>query len=253
MSHWRDSARVGLLYFATVERHVQERLVGAAVLMAAAIILIPEMLSGPDREPSEPTAQRTVEEPAVKTYTIDLNRPPGTPLTSSVTEEAAPPPEQPQTAPSLEAPETSPPAEALPAPTQVNPERVAEAPPARASTSAPERSASADTPAKETPKSPPAETKQPEPRTVPTPASQAVPTTRGWAVQLGSFSNRATAERLAAQMRADRYDAFVMPVQTGSSTLYRVRIGPMRDRAAADETLKRIKSRVAGAAVVTHP
>jgi DedD protein len=32
-----------------VERIVKERLVGAAVLMAAAIILIPEMLSGPDR------------------------------------------------------------------------------------------------------------------------------------------------------------------------------------------------------------
>ena len=38
------------LYFAPVERKVKERLVGAAVLMAAAVILIPEMLSGPDRE-----------------------------------------------------------------------------------------------------------------------------------------------------------------------------------------------------------
>jgi cell division septation protein DedD len=41
-----------------VERVVKERLVGAAVLMAAAVILIPEMLSGPDRNSeSEPAAQ----------------------------------------------------------------------------------------------------------------------------------------------------------------------------------------------------
>ncbi len=41
-----------------MERIVKERLVGAAVLMAAAIILIPEMLGGPDRG-SQATAAMT--------------------------------------------------------------------------------------------------------------------------------------------------------------------------------------------------
>jgi DedD protein len=72
-------------------------------------------------------------------------------------------------------------------------------------------------------------------------------------VQVGSFSSRATADRLAAELKAQRYSAFVMPVKTQNSTLYRVRIGPMTDRAAADDVLKRIKAKHSGAAVVAHP
>lgn len=76
---------------------------------------------------------------------------------------------------------------------------------------------------------------------------------RGWAVQLGSFSRQTSAEELAAQFRAERFDAFVMPVKSGASTLYRVRIGPMRERAAAEESLRRVKGKVPGAAIVAHP
>ncbi len=72
-------------------------------------------------------------------------------------------------------------------------------------------------------------------------------------MQLGSFSNSATAQRLANDFRADGFDAFVMPVKTGTTTLYRVRLGPMKDRAAAESVLKRAKPKVAGAAVVAHP
>ncbi|NLG75426.1 MAG: hypothetical protein GX535_04250 [Xanthomonadaceae bacterium] len=32
-----------------------------------------------------------------------------------------------------------------------------------------------------------------------------------------------------------------------------MRIGPMPDRAAAEETLRRVRAKVSGAAVVTHP
>jgi DedD protein len=72
-------------------------------------------------------------------------------------------------------------------------------------------------------------------------------------VQLGSFSNSASAQRLANDFRAEGFDAFVMPVKTGNATLYRVRLGPMKDRAAAESVLKRAKVKVAGAAVVAHP
>ena len=94
-----------------MERPVKERLVGAAVLMAAAIILIPEMLSGPDRESTQKSAD--ADEGAIKTYTIDLNHPPGTPAASNVTEEAAPPPEQ---SPERVAAAEQPPARAVPRP-----------------------------------------------------------------------------------------------------------------------------------------
>jgi cell division protein FtsN len=42
-----------------------------------------------------------------------------------------------------------------------------------------------------------------------------------------------------------------MPVKSGGTTLYRVRIGPMKDRASAEAALRDVKS--PGAAVVAHP
>jgi cell division septation protein DedD len=72
-------------------------------------------------------------------------------------------------------------------------------------------------------------------------------------VQLGSFSSAASAQRLSDEFRSNGFDAFVMPVKTGSTTLYRVRLGPMKDRTAAESVLKRAKTKVAGAAIVAHP
>ena len=71
-----------------MERKVKERLVGAAVLMAAAVILIPEMLSGPDREShAEQPAQSRSDAP-IKTYTIDLSQSPSAQPTPAVVEES---------------------------------------------------------------------------------------------------------------------------------------------------------------------
>jgi len=82
-----------------VERIVKERLVGAAVLMAAAIILIPEMLSGPDRgSRAEPAAQSRNDAP-IKTYTIDLSQSPSAQPAPAVVENRAPPPEESPVAP----------------------------------------------------------------------------------------------------------------------------------------------------------
>jgi cell division septation protein DedD len=47
--------------------------------------------------------------------------------------------------------------------------------------------------------------------------------------------------------------AFVMPVKSGNSTLYRVRIGPFAERAVASKALAEVKGRIANAAVVAHP
>jgi cell division septation protein DedD len=44
-----------------------------------------------------------------------------------------------------------------------------------------------------------------------------------------------------------------MPVKSGGATLYRVRIGPMPDRATAMETLRNVKQSSPGATVVVHP
>jgi DedD protein len=246
--------RVPASYTPRVERHVKERLVGAAVLMAAAIILIPEMLSGPDRGDAEQSA--SARDGAVKTYTIDLNHPAGSPpQQQEVVKETAPPPEasvpQPAQQETLPAP--------IPAPAnEANPE-AARAPESGSTANVPVPRAEEMPPASELPPpSSPAASQTPAPtagQSAPSPlvSQAAVPTSRGWAIQLGSFSNPATAERLAADFRSDRYDAFVMPVKSGSATLYRVRIGPMKDKAAAEEALRTVRSKIAGAAVVVHP
>jgi len=84
------------------------------------------------------------------------------------------------------------------------------------------------------------------------PAANA-PTSRQWAVQLGSFASKTGAERLAKEWEDRGQKAFVMPVKSGSNTLYRVRLGPFAERGAADEALRKVGSRIAGAAVVAHP
>lgn len=222
-----------------MERHVKERLVGAAVLVAAAVILIPEMLSGPDRSPERAASQLPGDTP-LKTYTIDLSRSPAQQSQeapdSPVPSTAAPPPEiipEPETtAPREQSPQANPDSEVVP-PQTVQP---AEASPPQVATAQPPKVV--------------AEPPRPQP-------TQAAPVQSdpggGWAVQLGSFSSRATADGLEKKMRAQGYEAFVMPVKSGGATLYRVRIGPMKDRESASKALARIKTTVPAAAVVKHP
>jgi cell division septation protein DedD len=57
-------------------------------------------------------------------------------------------------------------------------------------------------------------------------------------VQLGSFASRANADRLARQVRGQ---GFTVSVSQGTSGhLYRVRVGPARDRAAALELAQQL-------------
>jgi DedD protein len=243
-----------------VERPVKERLIGAAVLMAAAIILIPEMLSGPGRDAEEPRAQTAANregnqsgESAIKTYTIDLNQAPGSSssIVAQPTENRAPPPEAPAPAEQPAAtPQASP--ESEPMPPAEEPAQRTPAPPVVAETPRPE-------PRTETlPPPPTAEPTPPksEPRAVAsaqTAPKSPVPTAKGWAVQLGSYSSEATAERLMNEWRGKGQSAFVMPVTSSGKTLYRVRIGPTKDRAGSEAALRAVKASIPNAAVVAHP
>lgn len=228
-----------------MERIVKERLVGAAVLMAAAIILIPEMLSGPDREShAEQPAQSRSDAP-IKTYTIDLNHSPSAQPTPAVVDNRAPPPEDPapaqqpidQPSPQPAAGDQAKPEVPQQASTAVQPEPVRSEPanpvvepPTATATAAPAR-----------------------PAANPLASGGAAPTSGRWAVQIGSFSKEATAERVAKQLRDQGRSAFVMPVKSGGATLYRVRIGPLQDRASAEAALRDVKSSAPGAAIVPHP
>ena len=55
-----------------------------------------------------------------------------------------------------------------------------------------------------------------------------------WVVQVGSFSSQDNAERLASQLKAQGFKAFVSKYRDGNNTLHRVRVGPVQGREAAD-------------------
>lgn len=239
-----------------MERHVKERLIGAAVLIAAAVILIPEMLSGPkDEEQGAAVLAPAAVEGPLKTYTIDLSRSPATSgaddsQTPTIPDEAPPPElsvDRSETAP-VESVDSEPPPATAGATESDNRIRAdeAESSPA-ASVARVEPAPAVAAPAA----SPPARQ-----ATAPAPTATTrpdAPATAGWAVQLGSFASQTTANNMARDLRGDGFDAFVMPVKSGANTLYRVRIGPMKDRDSANRTLARVKPKVATATVVKHP
>jgi DedD protein len=239
-----------------VERLVKERLVGAAVLLAAAVILIPEMLSGPKREQTSQSAA-AVEDAPTKTYTIDLSRPAQQPQSQQNIETTAAPPSE---ALATEPVAASPASQATPESSVQQSDRPRESPAESAREIAPTKAAPSQQAQNRRP--PPAEpTTAPEreqqsppvAKAAPVATVRSVPTLKGWAVQLGSFSNEETAEHLAQAVRTHGHKTFVMPVKTGGMTLYRVRVGPVAERAQADALQRELKSDYSGATVVPHP
>lgn len=98
----------------------------------------------------------------------------------------------------------------------------------------------------------PAESR-PDRNTIVAANNAATSTTGMWAVQLGSFSNRENAERLAADLRKQGFAAFLSGLATGSGQLHRVRIGPQKDRDDAEAMAARLKSAGHTGQVVPHP
>ncbi|HUH91296.1 MAG TPA: SPOR domain-containing protein, partial [Lysobacter sp.] len=91
-------------------------------------------------------------------------------------------------------------------------------------------------PAKTPPASTPAVAKpEPKPATVPASTKPAAANV-GFAVQLGAFSNQAEAIALRDRARSLGLSAFVETVSTAEGkSLTRVQVGPVADRAAADQ------------------
>ncbi len=96
-----------------------------------------------------------------------------------------------------------------------------------------------------TPVKPPA----PKPAAAPPAASKV-----GFAVQLGAFSDAAEAGAMRERLRAAGFTAFTEAVNTDKGKLTRVRVGPVLDRAAADQLKSQIKSKTGIDGIVRpHP
>lgn len=99
---------------------------------------------------------------------------------------------------------------------------------------------------------------KPEPKPEPTPEVKvpAAPAASGvgFAVQLGAFGSAADANALRDKARAAGFSAFVDQVRTDKGVLSRVRVGPVANRAEADQLKAQVAARVGVAGMVRpHP
>ena len=205
---------------------VKERLTGAIILVALIVLLVPELLRGPVRSAPPALATASAEEPPLRSYTINLGDAHGAPGTPP--ESAAPQP-VPAAEPAAPEPQSPP----------------AQVPPAAEPPAVPPPSTHA--------KSPPAPRPQATPKPAaptPAPAADAGAGSGGFMVQVGSFASRDNAEHLAHKLRGQGFaSASVSQYSTGRH-LYRVRVGPVRDRAAAATLLGKLKAAGHAGAVV---
>lgn len=189
-----------------MDRALKERIIGAAVLVVFAVLVVPVFLDGPDDDVEMITESVTLpgqNNQQRKRQTIVLERDRTEPVPTAAT--------------------TAPPVQKKPAAAQEKP--VVKVPTEQA------------TPAT-TSKKTPAATES---------------TTGMWAVQLGSFSNKQNAERMAADLRKLGFAAFLSQLQTDSGQLHRVRIGPQKDRDSAESVAAKLASAGHKGQVVPHP
>jgi DedD protein len=80
------------------------------------------------------------------------------------------------------------------------------------------------------------------PAAVETAVSSPMSVHAAWAVQLGSFANRANADNLSRLLKGQGFPVYVLPGGSGTSVRYRVRVGPLADRDSAERTAAKLKS-----------
>ncbi|WP_416426017.1 SPOR domain-containing protein [Pseudomonas sp. App30] len=200
---------------ALLDKVFKQRMVGALVLIALAVIFLPMLFSRQDE---------------LRQVRVDAPEAPQAPVVPQVKVEPVPVPEQqslPQDAESVEAQAapTAPPPSMPVAPQPV----VAPAPRAQVQAQAP-------APA---PKPAPAPVAKPAPAPAPAPVAKADTAASkidanglpvSWAVQLASLSSRSGADSLQKSLRSQGYNAYVR----SADGMNRVFVGPLIDRAEAE-------------------
>lgn len=220
-----------------MERNLKERIVGATVIVALGIIIIPWLLDGPAQSsrPVERALELPSVEPPGRTYTIPLDPGAGPPV----------PVETGNGGPLIQ---PRPGAGAVQRP----PRDDASAPVARPE---PQATLPAAQPTQPPPRPAPATSEPPAAAPAPQPTPQSAPPQAAdegaWTVQVGSFSQADNAQALQRRLASEGFDAFVSRVVTDAGTMHRVRVGPVPERDAAERQLTRLRAAGhAGARVV---
>jgi DedD protein len=223
-----------------MDQQLKERLVGAVVLMAAAVVVIPMILSGPPEPAPAPAPPRQAAAPArtpadFSSRIVPLTAPETqSPRAAEAPSPAAEPARDPAARPAP-TPEPAPPAQAA-VPSQ-----------APEPTPPPQADAPSPTPA---PAAPP----PPRPTVSATPAAASREVRAGWVVQLGSFSNARNAYALRDRLKDNGFAAFAESAGAGADAVTRVYVGPEPDRERAEKHVARLleQTRLKGI-VVRYP
>jgi cell division septation protein DedD len=216
---------------------VKERLIGACVLVALAVIFIPMLFHGPEPGATV-TSSVTLPGSSSQTRTFEM----------SLTRNAPPRPISPRVAAGKAAPAgridrpqkgRAPREKTLrqgreikvtPAPAPARPKAAEKQPPESASRSV-ALNLDLSTSEQGTQKTVPAETEAPD-------HGQPVdtrPQPAGWFVQAGSFAHKKNASRLTSQLKGKGFSAFVATAESGGHQVYRVRVGPLGERRDAEK------------------
>ncbi len=232
-----------------MDKALQKKLVGAAVLIALVVIFLPMLLDGGNKE--EKPVSVVIKSPDKPTYEVPnrLERPQPMPqpvqqtMTQPGNPQIAAPPSQPSLAAQAggQAPQVAPiqppPVEKIqsltPAPKPVTrPAPVATAKPHKPATTRPTRPV----------------TKKTAPH--PDRAGKGA----GYVVQVGSFSLRKNAAAMRDKLKRQGFPAFVQEVEIRGKPIFRVKVGPRPRRDDVDQLRLRLidKAHVEGI-IVTHP
>lgn len=196
---------------------LKHRLTGAVILVLLAVLLLPELLTGSGEAAKSRSSATSASANGERRIEVDL--------TESATAPAAPMP-QPQPAAPIELPvPAAPPVQTAPAP-ETPP--VAVMPPAAEVKPEP----------KAAPKPEPKVEPKPEPKAEPKPAAN--PAVGSYYVQIGVFVNPASARRLERQLRDKKFAVVFDEITRSGKTMFRVRVGPEVDRAAANALAKKL-------------
>lgn len=195
----------------SLDTALKHRLTGAVILVLLAVLLLPELLTGSGRATDPRGSSAGSPNSAERSFDIDLTQGTIDPLA------VAPP----LAAEPLPAPPTAPLNLPVPPAAVVTPPAAVATPPAATSPSA-----------------------ETSPPVVPPPAQNAPPpavsSAEAYYVQLGVFVNRASATNLANKLKTGSFVVKVDEIRRDGKVLHRVRVGPVADRTAANDLLKRL-------------
>lgn len=203
---------------------LKHRLTGAVILVLSAVLLLPELLTGSGQASRVRAAADTANASAAngeeRSIRIDLTEAAATPAAAAAPEANEPAPV------ALPVPAPQGPAEsaalvaAVPAtggvvkpPVEPAPAAVAAPPPAA-----------------------------PAPVAAAASSSVAVVPAETYYVQIGVFENKTSARNLERKLRDKQFKPVVDEIQRSGKTLYRVRVGPEPDRAAANALRARLET-----------